>query len=75
MTYNDAVRELYFWQYSNTRCFHNMLFDLMQKADHINIERIAVGFPEEVEAFRDWCKASDCGNELFRQHGLIRDGK
>lgn len=72
-TYNDAVRELYFWQYSNTGCFHNMLFSLMQKADTDNYAKLEIAFPEEAEAYYQWCKSDDYGNELFRQHGLIRD--
>jgi hypothetical protein len=43
--------ELYCWQFSNTGCFHNMLFDLIQKADLSNRRLLSKAFPEEVEAF------------------------
>ncbi len=49
-----ALFELYCWKFSNTKCFSNMLFDLIVKSDLSNQRRIAKGFPEYVEAFRIW---------------------
>ena len=72
MSYEQAVRELYFWQYSNTGCFHNMLFDLMAKADANNFARLVPSFPNECMAYIDWSGAGDGGNELFRKHGLMK---
>lgn len=72
MSYEEAVRELYFWQYSNTGCFHNMLFDLMQKADIKNYVKLCTAFPHECHAFTEWMASSDNGNDLFREHGLLK---
>ena len=71
MNLENAVRELYFWQYSNTGCFHNILFDLMQKADTNNYAKLKIAFPEEAEAYYLWCKAGNYGNDLFKQYGLL----
>ena len=73
MTYEEAVREVYFWQYSNSGCFHNQFFDLFCKADHINRAKLSLGFPEEASAFAAWNLAADFGDELFREHGLMKD--
>lgn len=57
MTYEEAVKELWAWQYSNTSCFHNMFFSLIQKADWHNRERLAQAFPMEVKVYTEWCDA------------------
>ena len=73
MTKEDAVKEIYFWQYSNTGCFNQKLFDLYMKADGNNKSRLWLAFPELIEALEDWNKAGDYGKELFIKYGLIKD--
>ncbi len=49
-----AKRELYFWKYSYTGCFSNMLYDLIVKADKYNREKLSKAFPEYVDAYTLW---------------------
>lgn len=71
-----AIKELYFWQYNNGGTnFHAMLYTLIQKADLENKRRLALGFPEEVEALEMWEQAGDYGNDLFREYGLMNDSE
>lgn len=72
MTLKEAVTELYFWQYSRTGSFHNYLYDLLQKADESNKQKLAEGFPTEREALQMWEEAGDYGNDLFRVYGLMK---
>ena len=73
MTFKDAVREVYFWQYSNTGCFNQQLLNLFQKADPSNKQKLAGAFPELYDALSAWEAAGDYGNDLFREHGLLED--
>lgn len=55
-----AIKELYFWQYgSNPTNFTAVLYALISKADMMNLFRLGVAFPAEVEAFRLWQNAQD----------------
>ena len=70
--YEKAVKELWAWQDSNTGCFHNMLFTLIQKADPVNKSKLQELYPDEYQAWIDWSMAGDYGNDLFRKHGLMK---
>ncbi len=54
ITRRDALFELWCWKRSNTGSFTCMLFDLICKADHFNVERIRRGFPEYIAAWEEW---------------------
>lgn len=71
----DAVREVYFWQYSRTDCFNQLLLDLFQKADPSNRKRLDMAFPLLFEAWSQWSEAGDNGNDLFRKYGIIKDNE
>ena len=68
-----AAREIYFWQYSNTGCFHNQLFDLFGKADPNNFVKLSEGFPAEAQAWLQWQAAANYGNEFFKKYGVVDD--
>ncbi len=72
MTFEDAAREVYYWQYSNTGCFHNKLFDLFQKADETNQLNLAKGFPMEYMAWCAWNASGDAGDDFFREFGFLK---
>lgn len=72
MNLEEAVREIYFWQNNHTGCFHNILFDLMGKADTNNYAKLKIAFPEEAEAYYLWCKSGNRGYDLFKKYGLIK---
>lgn len=40
------------FQFHQTGSFYTALFDLISHADPMNIHRLALGFPDEVEAYR-----------------------
>jgi hypothetical protein len=71
MNINDAMREVYFWRYSNTGSFHNMLFDLFQKADNDNLVILGNAYPSEYLAWYMWTQAADHGDTFFRDYGLM----
>jgi hypothetical protein len=50
----QQLYEVYFWLHSNTGCFHNMLYALINKADLRNRELLRAAFPAEVEAYELW---------------------
>ena len=50
----NAERELYFWQYypENLGGFKEALWKAISRADDNNKASLAIGFPEEVEAYQ-----------------------
>ena len=56
-----AVKELYYWQVRGPEAtnFTAILYTLMQKGSGGNRERLGLGFPWELEAWRQWTLASD----------------
>jgi len=68
-----AIREIYFWQFSNTGCFNQQLLDLFGKADFNNRAKLRLAYPELYEAWIEWNNAGDYGNDLFREHGLLKE--
>jgi len=44
--------------------FYTALFQAIQQADEDNLERLAKGFPEEVEAYKVWARM---GKDYFLQ--------
>ena len=77
--YEDAVRELYFWQYNHGEGsdFNSMIFRLIQKAQGtaVNMRKLERGFPFEVQVMRDWYEAGNAGNDLFASYGLYPPGR
>jgi hypothetical protein len=59
----EAVEDLYYWQFGTAMGtadnFSSLLFTMMQKADAGNIVRLAIAFPHEFRAFREWQRAED----------------
>lgn len=52
MMLNEGEVELYYWQMRRSGSFSTALFDMIAKADIHNQSKLALGFPEEVEAFQ-----------------------
>lgn len=44
------------FQYRQSGDFFRNLFQAIQQADHINLAKIAKGYPEEVEAYKTWTR-------------------
>jgi hypothetical protein len=56
------------WQFRLLGDFHGALIDCIKRADERNMERLAEGFPTEVDGFRQWAYG-DLGTRL-REAGL-----
>jgi hypothetical protein len=75
--YEMALKNFFFFQEGqaageNPSWFDSMLYQLIWKADMVNLRRIEEGFPEHVAVFKDWQQAGDFGRDLFRKHGLMK---
>ena len=69
--YINAVNELYHWLGHEMKAtnFHSLLYHLITHADPGNRHRIALAFPNEVQAWNDWQKSDDQEN-FFKEYGL-----
>lgn len=64
---NEGERKLCEWQYELSGSFYSSLFKAMSCADSINLARLEMGFPEEVEAFRRFCNESGYWKSLQKE--------
>lgn len=66
-----AVKELYYWQVRGPEAtnFTAILYTLIQKGSGGNRERLGLGFPWELEAWRQWMLAPDA-EEFFGRFGF-----
>jgi hypothetical protein len=68
---HTAVRDLFYWQYSyDPTRFSCMLYDLMGKADEMNLQKLAKAFPEEFMAYQLWLISGNNGHDLFDAYGF-----
>lgn len=51
------------WQFRSLGHFWTQLFEAMVRADDENLDRLALGYPDAVEALRDW-RFGDLGERL-----------
>ena len=51
---NSGERDLYFWQYNKLGGFMTRIFDAMAVADTVSLNKIGKGFPEQVQAYKDY---------------------
>lgn len=58
------------FQYRSGGSFFKALFQAIQRADVNNLPKLALGFPEEVEAYITWTRV---GVEEFAERCLTRD--
>lgn len=65
-----AVKLLHNWQYNNTNCFTDVLFNLFMKADKDNINKLRKGFNLYYQVLQEWHKSGNNGNDLFEEFGL-----
>ena len=62
------------FQFRWSGSFYTHLFGAIQQADHKNLEKLAKGFPEEVDAYKTWARV---GSDAFlsncsQDHPLVR---
>lgn len=75
MTKQEAVKHVYYWQYSHKHNdpatnFTSRLLDLFRKADRDNYAKLKSAYPELVDALELWDNSPDGGDELFTSHGF-----
>lgn len=63
-----ADESLYIWQYGGDG-FMSQLFKAMSKADEVNLNKIAKGFPEEVTAYRRYIGEAGYWDMVKRKFG------
>lgn len=67
----EAIRLLFFWQYSNCQSFHDFIYLLFQKADAGNLAKLKKGFPAEFVAWQLWLYSGD-QDKFFKKWGFDR---
>lgn len=71
MSYEQAVKEIWVWQYNDTGSFFSLLIFLFRKADYNNKAILRAAYPNLFQALQDWEAADDNGRDLFRKYGLM----
>jgi len=66
--WSPGVKSLIKWRFGLHGDFYSALWNAIKVADQRNLGRIALGFPEEIEAFNQW-SYGDLG-EILRESGL-----
>jgi len=62
-SYNKTVKELkHYLDTPNATNFSAKLFQLIAKADFENLEKIRLGFPDEVKAYEDFMFSENAEN-------------
>ena len=64
---NEGERKLCEWQYELSGSFYSSLFKTMSCADSMNLSRLEMGFPEEVEAFKRFRNESGYWESLQKE--------
>ena len=59
------------WQYHLTGGFMTALADAIRRADGRNLARLAMGFPDEVEAYRNYTGVPGWWEEVQKRAGII----
>lgn len=84
MTKNDLIdnlrQEMRFyvillhqWARFKTDCFASKFFDLLDKADKKNVEKLQKVFPELVNVWIIWKESPDNGQSLFKLYGISNE--
>jgi hypothetical protein len=65
----QAVFDLYYWQYGGGTNFRSDLYSLFCKAASDNLRKLAVAFPLEYAAWLEW-RTSMSEKTFFRSYGI-----
>ena len=57
------------WQYGYSGHFHKALFDAICAADEGNLDRLSLGFPDEVEGYRKYTRQAGWWKEVQKKIG------
>ena len=50
----EGMLHIKLWQYSKSSCFGVKLIELIAKADTDNRQKLSMGFPQYVQAYKIW---------------------
>lgn len=67
--FTEGEKRLLQWQFRRASGFVTALMEVMARADHDNLDRLALGFPEEAAAMRAW-KQGDL-SQRFERAGVV----
>ena len=57
------------WQYGYLEDFHKALFDAICAADEGNLDRLSLGFPDEVSGYRKYTRQAGWWKEVQKKIG------
>ena len=57
------------WQYGYLGHFHSALFDAICAADEGNLDRLSLGFPDEVEGYRKYTQQAGWWKKVQKKIG------
>ena len=64
--FTNADRELYFFLNDKSGSFSTSLFKTIMAADYINTQKLKMGFPDEVNAVKDYSEDELYFSELIK---------
>lgn len=70
---NEGERSLVNWQYNMMGGFESALWDAIKRADEGNLARLALGFPEHVEAYINYASVNGWWTSFQRQLFKVDD--
>ena len=63
--WTNAEKAVIKWQFKLNGDFRTALWEAIKRADEGNLDRLALGFPDEVYGFRQWSQG-DLGIRLLK---------
>lgn len=74
---NLTVSELFIveWQYGMLGDFKKGLIETICRADGMNLIRLSMGFPDEVEGYKNYSRVDGWWRELQKKIGVKEDEK
>ncbi len=67
---NKGERFIVEWQYNVLGSFGMALADAMSRADEPNLNKLSAGYPEEVEAYRNYTRTRGWWADVKRRAGI-----
>jgi len=67
----DGERDLIYWQYQKLGGFKTALWSAIEKADNQNMDLLAKGFPEQVEAYRRFTGEWGYWENVMERSGIL----
>ena len=67
----DGERFIVEWQFSFAGGFKTALADAIRRADEYHLNLLSLGFPDEVEAYRNYSRLPGWWEEVQKRAGII----